>query len=53
MGFIALKCAKQQTALMLIGMRERLVKKRTRIANAIHDYASQLLANWPDLVELD
>ena len=41
MRFVAVKSAEQQAALMLIGVRERLVEKRTQIANAIRGYASE------------
>lgn len=41
MRFVAAKSAAQQAALMLVGMREQLVKQRTQLANAIRGYASE------------
>ena len=41
MRFVAVKSAEQQAALMLIGVRDQLVGRRTQIANAIRGYAAE------------
>lgn len=41
MRFVPVKTAGNQAALMLIGMRDRLVRNRTQLANAIHGYAAE------------
>lgn len=41
MQFVAAKTAEQQAALMLMGMRDRLVRTRTQLSNAIRAYASE------------
>ena len=41
MRFVAIKSAENQAALMLAGMRERLVRNRVRLANAIRGYAAE------------
>lgn len=41
MWFVPIKTAEQQAALMLAGMRERLVARRTQLANAIRGYAAE------------
>jgi transposase len=41
MRFVPVKSAEQQAALMLVGMRERLIRNRTQIANAIRGYAAE------------
>jgi len=41
MRFVPVKTAEQQAALMLVGMRERLVRKRTQLSNAIRGYAAE------------
>lgn len=41
MTFVPAKSAEQQGALMLAGVRERLVVARTRIANSIRGYAAE------------
>jgi len=41
MRFVAVKSAEQQAALMLIGIRERLIEKRTQLTNAIRGYATE------------
>jgi transposase len=41
MQFVAMKTQEQQAALMLAGMRERLVTRRTQLSNAIRGYAAE------------
>jgi transposase len=41
MRFVPVKSAEQQAALMLIGMRDRLIRNRTQLANAIRGYAAE------------
>jgi transposase len=41
MQFVRAKTAEQQAALMLAGMRERLVTRRTQLSNAIRGYAAE------------
>src|ERR1700726_4636435 len=41
MQFVAVKTEEQQAALMLAGMRERLVARRTQLSNAIRGYAAE------------
>jgi transposase len=41
MRFVAIKSAEQQTALMLVGVRDQLVMQRTQVANAIRGYAAE------------
>ena len=41
MTFVAAKAPEEQAALMLAGMRERLVKTRTQVSNAIRSYAAE------------
>lgn len=41
MKFVAAKSADEQAALMLAGMRDRLVKARTQVSNAIRSYAAE------------
>jgi transposase len=41
MRFVPVKTAEQQTALMLVGLRERLIRNRTQLANAIRGYAAE------------
>src|SRR6202165_3455184 len=41
MQFVRAKTAEQQAALMLAGMRERLVPQRTQLSNAIRGYAAE------------
>jgi transposase len=41
MRFVAIKSAENQAALMLAGMRERLVRNRVQLANAIRGYATE------------
>jgi transposase len=39
--FVPVKTAEQQAAQMLIGMRDRLVRNRTQLSNAIRGYAAE------------
>ena len=41
MRFVPAKGAEQQAALMLVGMRTRLIQKRTQLANAIRGFAAE------------
>ena len=41
MRFVPVKTADQQAALMLVGMRNRLVRNRTQLANAIRGYGAE------------
>jgi transposase len=41
MQFVPVKTEEQQAALMLVGMRERLVFRRTQLSNAIRGYAAE------------
>ncbi len=41
MRFVPVKSAEQQAALMLIGLRDRLIRQRTQLANAIRGYATE------------
>lgn len=41
MRFVAVKSTESQAALMLAGMRERLVRNRVQLANAIRGYAAE------------
>ena len=41
MRFVPAKTADQQAALMLVGMRTRLVQKRTQLANGIRGFAAE------------
>jgi transposase len=41
MRFVAVKSAESQATLMLAGMRERLVRNRVQLANAIRGYAAE------------
>jgi transposase len=40
MRFVPVKTAEQQAALMLVGVRDQLIRNRTQLANAIRDYAA-------------
>jgi transposase len=42
MRFVPVKTAEQQAALMLVGVRERLVRNRTQLSNAIRGYAAEV-----------
>jgi transposase len=41
MQFVRMKTAEQQASLMLIGIRERLVTRRTQLSNAIRGHAAE------------
>jgi transposase len=41
MRFVPVKTAEQQAALMLVGMRERLIRNRTQLSNVIRGYAAE------------
>ncbi len=41
MRFVPVKTAEQQAALMLVGLRERLIRNRTQLANGIRGYAAE------------
>jgi transposase len=41
MGFVPVKTAEQQAALMLSGIREQLIARRTQLSNAIRGYAAE------------
>jgi transposase len=41
MRFVPVKTADQQAALMLVGMRDRLIRQRTQLVNAIRGYATE------------
>src|SRR5580692_12117411 len=41
MRFVPVKTAEQQAALMLVGVRERLVSNRTQLSNVIRGYAAE------------
>ena len=54
MRFVPVKTAEQQAALMLIGVRERLIRNRTQLANAIRGFASEFgLVAAKGIVHLD
>ena len=41
MRFVPVKTAKQQAGLMLVGLRDRLIRNRTQLSNAIRGYAAE------------
>lgn len=41
MRFVPMKTADEQAALMLVGMRQRLIRNRTQLANAIRGFATE------------
>jgi transposase len=41
MRFVPVKTAEQQAALMLVGVRDRLIRNRTQLANAVRGYAAE------------
>ncbi len=41
MRFVPVKTAEQQAAVMLVGIRDRLIRNRTQLANYIRGYASE------------
>jgi transposase len=45
MQFVPVKSEEQQVALMLAGVREQLIARRTQLCNAIRGYAAEF---WPD-----
>jgi transposase len=40
MRFVPVKSAEQQAALMLVGVRDRLIRTRTQLTNGIRGYAA-------------
>jgi transposase len=42
MRFVPVKPAEQQAALMLVGVRDRLIRQRTQLVNVIRGYARSL-----------
>jgi transposase len=42
MRFVPAKTAEQQAAVMLVGVRDRLIRNRTQLANALRGYAAEL-----------
>ena len=58
MRFVPIKTAEQQAALMLVGLRDRLIRNRTQLSNAIRGYAAEFgltaakgMANLDPLLE--
>lgn len=47
MQFVAVKTEEQQAALMLAGIRERLIARRTQVSNAIRGYAAEFGLTMP------
>ena len=41
MRFVPVKTSEQQAALMLVGIRERLIKSRTQLSNSVRGYAAE------------
>ncbi|HXZ17245.1 MAG TPA: IS110 family transposase [Roseiarcus sp.] len=41
MRFVPVKTAEQQAALMMVGLRDRLIRNRTQLTNAIRGYAAE------------
>ena len=41
MRFVPVKPAEQQAALMVVGLRDRMIRNRTQLANAIRGYAAE------------
>jgi transposase len=41
MRFVPIKTTEQQAALMLVGLRDRLIRNRTQLSNAIRGYAAE------------
>src|SRR5580693_7237221 len=41
MRFVPVKTAEQQAALMMVGLRDRLIRNRTQLSNAIRGYAAE------------
>jgi transposase len=54
MRFVPMKTAEQQAALMLVGVRDRLIRNRTQLANTIRGYAAEFgLAAAKGMAHLD
>src|SRR6202142_2875967 len=58
MRFVPVKTAEQQAALMLVGLRDRLIRNRTQLGNAIRGYGAEFglttakgMAHLPELLE--
>ena len=54
MHFVPVKTEEQQAALMLAGVREQLIRKRTQLGNAIRGYAAEfglMVAKGIDKIE--
>jgi transposase len=49
MRFVRVKTAEQQAALMLVGVRDRLIRNRTQLTNAIRGYLSMTRGASPTL----
>jgi len=47
MSFVPMKTADQQAALMLVGLRESLIRNRTQLADAIRGFAMVGAGAWP------
>ena len=41
MRFVPIKTAKQQAALMLVGVRDRMIRNRTQLSNAVRGHAAE------------
>jgi transposase len=41
MRLVPVKTAERQAAMMLVGLRDRLIRNRTQLANAIRGYAAE------------
>jgi len=41
MRFVPVKTAEQQAALMMVGLRDRLIRNCTQLSNAIRGYAAE------------
>jgi transposase len=39
MRFVPVKTAEQQAAVMMVGLRDRLIRNRTQLSNAVRGYA--------------
>jgi transposase len=55
MTFVPVKTAEQQAALMLVGVRDQMVARRTQLSNAIRGYAAEfglVAAKGNDKIEL-
>jgi transposase len=54
MRFVPVKTAEQQAALMMVGLRDRLIRTRTQLSNAIRGYAVEFgLAAAKGMAHLD